>query len=307
MQRVIDKLLCNQNRKSTSKTYLRIWRQFNNFIIDLDIKPAAWEDRTTLFLGHVIQCGVKSNLLKSYVSAIKRMLIDDGYPWNDNLLILGSLTRACRLINDKVHTRLPIQCGLLELILFEIQRTFRTQCQPYLEKLYKAIFALCYYGLMRVGEVVKSESYHAVRASNVHIATNKIKILIVLYSSKTHGQERRPQKIVANNIERSGKYMNRYFCPFDLMKDYLKIRGDYINVDDQFFIFGDGGMVTATHTRKLLKETINKLGLDGSLYGMHSLRVGRTSDLIKYNYSVDEVRRMGRWRSNVVYKYIRSW
>ena len=289
VQRVIDRLLSNQTRQSTSKTYLRIWRQFNKFIINLDQKPPSWEIRAMLFVGYLADKGVKSNSIKSYISAIKRILTDDGYVWQDDKMLLSSLTRACRLINDRVHTRLPIQCSLLELILFEIQRMYRTQNQPYLTVLYQAIFALSYYGLMRVGEVVKSESYHAVRASNIHLATNKKKILLVLYTSKTHGLDRRPQKIkiVANQNEKSGHYQHRHFCPFHLVKEYLMERGDYENEDEQFFVFRDGTQVTAAHTRSILKCTLTALGLDSALYGMHSLRVGRTS--------------------NVVYNYIRAW
>ena len=42
------------------------------------------------------------------------------------------------------------------------------------------------------------------------------------------------------------------------------------------------------------------------MYGMHSFRVARTTDLIKYHYSLEEVKRMGRWQSNTVYRYIRT-
>ena len=54
VQSIIQKLLTQQNRKSTGKTYLRIWRQFNKFLINLDIKPKLREDRTTLFIGYLI-------------------------------------------------------------------------------------------------------------------------------------------------------------------------------------------------------------------------------------------------------------
>ena len=99
---IIDKLLCNQHRSSTSKTYLRIWRQFNNFVINLDVRPKLWEDRVTLFIGHMIHRGLQSATVKTYVSAIKKILIDDGYPWDQNRVLLSSLTKSCRLINDRV-------------------------------------------------------------------------------------------------------------------------------------------------------------------------------------------------------------
>ena len=220
-------------------------------------------------------------------------------------MLLGSLTKACKLINDKVHTRLPIQCGLLELILFEIQRVYGSAGQHYLQIMYTALFALSYYGMMRVGEVTKSD--HVVKAKDIQSAVNKDKLRVILYSSKTHKTGMRPQKITitSNQEEKSGFYAKRYFCPFKLMNTYISCRGDFDEADDQFFVFSDGSPVAANHARQVLKTCLTNLGLSSEFYGMHSFRVGRTTDLIKYNYSIEEVKRMGRWCSNTVYRYIR--
>ena len=166
-----------------------------------------------------------------------------------------------------------------------------------------ALFALGYYGLMRVGELTYST--HVVKAANVHMATNKDKLLVVLYSSKTHSVADRPQKIkiISNRSEGSGRYWHRNFCPFKLMSTFLLARGSYIDVMEPLFVYKDK---TADSARKVLKEIIVSLGLDSAVYDMHSLRIGRASDLIKFGYSVEEVKRMGCWRSNVVYKYIRQ-
>ena len=158
----MKKLLMTQHRDSISKIYLSIWRQFNRFIMKLDRKPKLWEDRTTLFLGYLIEKGMQSSTIKSYVSAIKKTLLMDGYEWKDELIMVRSLAKACRIINDSVRTRLPIHCGLLEMLLFEVQRYFNTINQPYLGLLYKTLFAISYYGLMRVGEVTKSQ--HVLKA-----------------------------------------------------------------------------------------------------------------------------------------------
>ena len=284
---------------------MAIWRKFNDFIISLDRKPKLWEDKTTLFIGKLIDNRAQSSTVKSYVSAIKKTLVIDGYDWNDKLVLVRSLAKACRIINDKVRTRLPIQCNLLEMILFEVQRIFHASKQWYLEILYKTLFAVCYYGLMHVGEVTKSP--HVLKAANVHLARNKKTLLLVLYSSKTHSKGQRPQKIkiIANSDEKSGKYKDRHFCPFRLMTQYISMRGDFTNQQEQLFIFRDGAPVSGEQARRLLKSIFCNLGLDGTLYGMHSFRIGRTTDLIKFGYSVEEIKLLGRWRSNVIYKYIR--
>lgn len=55
MERIVEKLKLQQHRDSTTKTYLSIWRKFNDFVINLDKKPVLWEDRTTLFLGTLLK------------------------------------------------------------------------------------------------------------------------------------------------------------------------------------------------------------------------------------------------------------
>ena len=57
--------------------------------------------------------------------------------------------------------------------------------QLYLEFLYKTIFAISYYGMMRVGEV--TQSLHVLFAKNIHIATNKDKLSLLRCYRKMRG------------------------------------------------------------------------------------------------------------------------
>ena len=170
---ILDKLKTKRVWDSTNKNYLAIWRVFNKFIIRLDHIPKSWEERTSLFCGYLIEDGVQSQTIKSYVSAIKAVLIDDRYDWCDDKILLTLLTRACKLQNDKVTCRFPISRKLLGLILFELKRILAYQF--YQQILFRALFCLAYYGLMRVGEL--AEGTHLVKAANIHIGTNKNKIL----------------------------------------------------------------------------------------------------------------------------------
>ena len=147
MQLTIEKLLGFKNRNLTTKMYLSVWRQFNRFVMNLDVRPKLWEDRTILFIGYLVDKGMQSTTVKSYVSAIKRMLVDDGYPSKDGKILLTSLTKACRIINDRVMHRLPIRCGLLELILFKVRHRFISD-QAYLCILNMTLIAIGYYRLM---------------------------------------------------------------------------------------------------------------------------------------------------------------
>ena len=60
------------------------------------------------------------------------------------------------MTNDVVFIRRPIKRNMLEAILFEVDRVVHGQ--PYLISTYRANFALAYYGLFRIGELVKGGS-----------------------------------------------------------------------------------------------------------------------------------------------------
>ena len=311
MWQIIEHLKVNSHRSSTNANYLQIWRSFNKFVIRLDTKPKSWEERVALYSAYLVQKGNKSSTVRSYISAIKAVLKNDGYEWNDNLILLGTLTRGCKLVNDRVRVRLPIKAGLLELILFEIERIFENQM--YLEILYKAILLMGFYGLFRVGELAAylntDKSNHAIKAKDVHMGQNKNKILIVLFSSKTHGKESRPQKIkiAANQAEHGIKLAKtKHFCPFKVVTQYMDIRGGYDTDDEQFFLMNQKIPVRPENIRKVLKLTLDRLGLDSSLYNTQSLRIGRATEMEKTGYSIQEIKTVERWKSSTVFRYLRN-
>ena len=301
---VLERLQSHQTRKSTANNYLCVWRQLNKFIISLDTKlNLSWEEKTALFGAYLVDRGVQSSTLRSYFSAIKHILRQDGYIWDDKKVLLSSLVRGCQLENDRVKVRLPIQRGLLELLLFEIERFYNSSPQPYLESMYKALFCLAYYGMMRVGELTLSP--HTAKACNINVAHNKEKILVVLYTSKTHGQESKPQRINISAVPHYRK-VERFFCPFKTVINYMNIRGDYLDEQEQFFVFAGRSLLKPNQFRSMLRALINRVSLDASLYDVHSFRIGRTCDLAKFGYSIKKIKAMGRWKSNAVYRYIKN-
>ena len=270
---------------------------------------ASWEEKAALFGAYLTESGVKSTTLKSYFSAIKSILRKDGYLWDDNKVLLSAIVKGCKIKNDVVTTRLPIQDKLLDMILFEIERYYSRKGagtnQPFLEAMYKAILVMMYYGMLRIGEVA-SDSEHTIKAKNIHIGTNKNKILIVLYSSKTHGKESRPQKVKITANNRMRKKYHKFFCPFNILRWYLRLRGPYERDDEPFFVFSDGTGILSRQIRELLRTILKLLNLEASLYNTHSMRGGRAVQLLRYGYSIERIRAAGRWRSSAVYRYLKS-
>ena len=153
MEKIIDKLRCQNHRSSTKMNYHCIWKKFNEFFIRLDRKPNSWEDQIILFVGFLIEEKKKSTTIRSYVSAIKTVLLQDGIRLNQDQYLLSSLTKACKLKNDQVRIRLPLQKGIVNLILDQVDNYYNNKGQVFLQLLYKALFSSAYYGMLRVSEL----------------------------------------------------------------------------------------------------------------------------------------------------------
>ena len=65
-------------------------------------------------MGYLIHIKkAKSQTIKSYISAIRVTLKNEGIKLNEDLFLMNSLMKACKLQNDYIRTRLPIWKPLL--------------------------------------------------------------------------------------------------------------------------------------------------------------------------------------------------
>ena len=256
-----------------------------------------------LFAGFLANNGKKAATIRSYMSAIKAVLQDNDVIVNEDRFLLNAITRGCRLNNDKVLIRLPIQKGLLRILVGKLPKLFDKQ--PYLEALYTALLVTSYFGMFRVGELTKGD--HPVRACDVHVGFNKDKVMFILRTSKTHWRDSKPQviKLSSKDYDNKTNKMKQGICPYHTLREYLKFRKpSYRTMDEPFFVFKDRTPVEPIHFRKVLKEVICQSGLNSSLYNTHSLRAGRSLDLLSMKIPVDLIRKLGRWKSGTVYKYL---
>ena len=302
---------------STKKVYHKVWTYFNKFLIRLDEMPKTWEYKLTLFCTFLImEEGLQSSTVRSYISAIKKTLATDGYYMKDRLVLLNTITKSCKLKYDRLKVRLPIGKNLLEMLITQVKKSFKHQ--EYVQRLYSAVFCICYYGLLRVGEV--AESIHSLKAVNIHKSDAKNRLLIILYSSKTHGLRNKPQqirifgntKIEIESDEGCVSFIDELinsktrFCPVQIIKNYIDMRPAISDMDEHFFIFHDKSNLKPFQLRSTLRRLLQELRLDDSKYDTHSFRIGRAMDLEKYNIPIDQIKSLGRWKSNAVYKYLKN-
>lgn len=244
-----------------------------------------------LYASFLADIGNNSATVASYMSAIRYVLRHDGIDINDKCCKLSSIIRACKLHNDVITVRRPIRSGLLRLILGQVNTIFLDNGQPYLAALYRAIFSSAYYGLMRISELVGK---HAVLTEDVHFATNqtKLKVKYVLRSSKTHNLGKRPQML---DIYPDYQVLDTPLCPVNIIRNFAKMRPPKTVLGENFFVFSDGTPVAERHVRAVLRKCICKLNLPWKSFNFHGYRSGRATDLFKWNFSIDWIRKIGRW------------
>ena len=100
MENILQNLRTLCMCESTLKGYVNIWRSFNNFLMILDRRPPTWENRVCLYGAYLVDKGSQSTTIKSYFSAIKAILRVNGYDLNIDNVILQTLTKSCKRIND---------------------------------------------------------------------------------------------------------------------------------------------------------------------------------------------------------------
>ena len=165
-----------------------------------------------------------------------------------------------------------------------------------------------YYGLLRIGEVARGD--HMILAKDVHIATNKNKILFLLRSSKTHCASDNLQSIKITSTKQTswvGTCVDtELICPYALLREYLRIRPKYVNDVEPFFILRDRSPVPPVTIAKILRLALVRGGFTAANYTFRSLRSGRAVDLLHHGISVETIKKLGKWRSNAVFRYLKQ-
>ena len=106
--------------------------------------------------------------------------------------------------------------------------------------------------MMRVGELTKGQ--HVLKAENIHVAHSKDRVLITLYTSKTHGAESGPQKIRISSAQHVSRHRSNFFCPVQLVIQFMNMRGHFKKYGEQFFVFSDRSPVLPIHFRSTLRN-----------------------------------------------------
>ena len=136
-------------------------------------------------------------------------------------------------------------------------------------------------------------------------------MLLILRSSKTHtiGDQAQSIKIASTPIDpkKSSKKEGSQLCPFKLLKEFIEVRPVGAQTDtEQFFIWRDRSPVQSWQVATMLQAMIKCIGLNENNYSFHSFRAGRAGDMLRLGLSVETIKKIGCWKSNAVFAYLKD-
>lgn len=209
--------------------------------------------------------------------------------------IVKKMCEGFRRLRSRLDSRIPI----LYDTLVQICTSLPSICNsPYEAKLFKAAYAVAFFGLFRVSELVAdpAQPERGLRREDVslHQLTNQTTVKIRLRISKA---SQRSASIFVPLQPFLGP-----ICPCTSLLQYLQLRPE---PSDYFFCHINGKPLSRYQFGAILTKAITALDLPSKHYRTHSFRIGAATWLAKQGIPDATIQRMGRWSSQAFKKYIR--
>ncbi|XP_033625685.1 uncharacterized protein LOC117288920 [Asterias rubens] len=168
--------------------------------------------------------------------------------------------------------------------------------------MFKAVFLGAFFGFLRVGEfavVSNSRVQESVLVfGDVQFSKpgSHDQFVGLTFRQSKNNQHGFPQRI--RLVTTSSKSL----CPVQGFLDFIAIRPEY---PGPFFCHFDSSPLTRYQFNSVLRKAVFFAGLGGQQIRGHSFRIGAASSAAALGVSHDNIRAMGRWRSNAFLSYIR--
>ena len=217
-----------------------------------------------------------------------------GYPNPGEAFLIQKILHGLRRSScpDK---RLPITLDILQNLIQALPQHC-TDWHTYL--VFKAMFLVAFFGLLRVSEiaVTTSSPEHALLRQNVKVQLlgSKPQFIVLHLTSYKHSNGNVATVPLQCNALKS-------MCP---VKSLYKIY-NWSTAQGPIFRYACLRPITATCFRTMLRKCVVSCNLDPFRYTAHSLRIGGATFAHSTNVSNEQLKRLGRWKSSAFQKYIR--
>lgn len=294
----MDQLLRKSLQPSTVKQYQAIWnnvRSFMNKELARDVCLPLDANTLGLYITWLYSLELKASTIRTHVSAISfvhkmRCLCDP-----TSVFYIRKLLKAVDRARPSYDRRLPISVSLLNGLLSVVQSCCDSS---YEVVLYKAMMCTAYYACLRVGEIALSGNRENILNINqvaVSKSDGRMVSFEITFIDYKHSDGSFPKLQIREVLDKT-------FCPVKCLADYLSRRG---KCSGALFVKSDNKLVLRNNFLMVLMRCFLLLHIPSDNFNTHSFRIGRCTDLAIQGFSTEQLRQIGRWRSDAFMVYVR--
>ena len=288
-------------RPNTRKVYDSAQQQYIHFCdkYGLQTVPAS-ENTILLYIAHMYIKTLKASTMKVYLASIRMMHIESSYCYDfDSSSRIQLALCAVQMDQAPPKRKLPITLA----ILCQIYYTVESRLSDYNVLLIWSAMCMAHFGCMRSGEFTISESFnpktHLTRSDLIFVSSSlqNMYVKVHLKSSKTD--------IYNDGVDIIIGCTGRNVCGYCSLRRYCDIRDKIASDDSALFIYQNGQMLSRELLIRHTRTYLAGIGVNPDQFSGHSYRIGSATTAAISGFQDWEIKKLGRWKSNVYTRYIR--
>ncbi len=285
---------------ATRKSYKHHWLEFLRFINSNqhhstvnNVQPI----QLVLFITFLVNKGLGHATIRNYLSAISFYLKLKGFNDPTTTFVVQKIMIGVKNLSPPSIRRDPVSIVILDRLIGALPLANLTQ---YDQIMLKATMSLMYFGCLRIGEIVISNSMqHTLKDTQVKISVNppKVPAINIKFTSYKH-LKGSPPMLTLKSLD------GKQHCPVHALQQYLNIRPR--KSSQPLILNQDTTPLNRKQFKKYLDMLIKAAKLNQYNLNTHSFRIGRTTDMVMSGcYSDTYIQKIGRWSTAAYKQYVR--
>ncbi|XP_040216804.1 uncharacterized protein LOC120946105 [Rana temporaria] len=273
-------------RKSLSEgtwaAYEKVWSEWSDLVRESEVHLSGPEVRTPVlyFLSRNMEAGVSSSALDKKLAGLAFLFKWQGWPDLTKDFWVRQALKGYRKQGRRPDARRPVSFEVLRGILAKVGAICSSRFEV---TLFRAAFALAFFGAFRVGELVSPSKLVQGGMGVSDVGWTPEGVTLWLRRSKTD-QSGKGRAVHVFPIEGSE------LCPVGLVRDYLDIRP---GVGGAFLVHENGSPMSRYQFVAVFRKCLGALGLVAKEFSAHSFRIGAATEAARNGLELTErIRRL---------------
>ncbi|XP_066441041.1 uncharacterized protein [Eleutherodactylus coqui] len=289
-RRELTTLIRNSVAESTWKRYNAIWKRWLMAAGGQFPEGARARAVTLDVIAELRRRGASASSARKHLSAIAFLLRLHGRRDVTKEFVFGQILKGWKKEGSSRDDRRPITFELLKAMLNVLGAVCKDESEVLL---FRVAFSLAFFAALRLSEIVapSCRKLGGLRFEDVLCGTDDIKICIKKSKTDVYG---------------AGEWLRltalgTAACPVALLRQFLSRHSG----KGQLLAHASGAPLTKFQFGAVMRTCLKRLGFEPSEFGTHSFRIGAATSAFACGLRGDEVKRVGRWRSEAYKSYVR--